>query len=55
MPTSVPAKNDRNAITPAVPAITESPPEPKETSARMFMISRRYRRTARGVHASARR
>ena len=41
MPTSVPAKKDRNAMTPTVPAITESPPDPNDTSARMFQISRR--------------
>ena len=40
MPTSVPAKNAMNAITPTVPAMTERPPTPKATSARMFRISR---------------
>jgi len=41
MPTSVPAKNARNAITPTVPAITDSPPAPNATSASVFQISRR--------------
>lgn len=41
MPTSVPAKNARNAITPTVPAMTLRPPAPKVTSASVFQISRR--------------
>ena len=40
MPTSVPAKNARNAITPTVPAIRLSPPAPKVTSASVLTISR---------------
>ena len=36
MPTSVPAKNAMKAITPTVPAITESPPTPNATSARVL-------------------
>ncbi len=39
MPTSVPAKKAMKAMTPTVPAMTESPPMPKATSARMFRIS----------------
>jgi hypothetical protein len=41
MPTSVPAKKAMNAITPTVPAMTDSPPTPKATSARIEAISRR--------------
>ena len=36
MPTSVPAKKARKAMTPAVPAISDSPPAPKATSARVW-------------------
>jgi hypothetical protein len=51
-PTSVPVKNDRNAITPTVPPMTASAPEPKLTSASRRKISFLYRRMVRGVHAS---
>jgi len=40
MPTSVPAKKARKAMTPTVPAISVRPPAPKVTSARVLTISR---------------
>jgi hypothetical protein len=39
MPTSVPAKNARNAMTPTVPAMSVAP-GPKVISARVLTISR---------------
>ena len=53
MPTSVPAKKARNAITPTEPATSARPPEPKVTSASVLLISRGYRLIARGVQAMA--
>ena len=53
-PTSVPVKNERNAITPTVPPITASAPAPNATSPSRRNTSRLYRRSVRGVHARAR-
>jgi hypothetical protein len=50
----VPVKKHMATITPTVPPMTASAPEPSVTSARIRRISFLYRRTVRGVHASAR-
>ena len=53
-PTSVPVKKHIAVMTPTVPPMTASAPEPRVTSARIRRISFLYRRIVRGVHASAR-
>ena len=53
-PTRLPTNSDSDSITPAVPRMTISAPDPKLTSASSRPISPRYRRSVRGVHAIAR-
>src|SRR3954465_6923499 len=52
-PTSVPVKKHIAVMTPTVPPMTASAPEPSVTSARIRRISFLYRLMVRGVHASA--